>query len=68
LGRGYADLLALEPQEWEVRAPVGFAFLAIETFHLGIAVVIAGDPPFEAEGNQRWRLNGEFARGGGVLR
>lgn len=54
--------LTLEAQQWERRRPTRLALLAIRDLHRGVPVVVALDEPFEAEVDQRRRLDQELPR------
>src|SRR6185436_7575798 len=55
-----------EPQHRQSRFPLRFAFLAVRYRDARVPVVIALNEPFEAEIDQRWRINQEFNSGHGV--
>ena len=62
------DPLALQAQEGQRRRPLRLALPAIRRLHRRVPVVVALDGPFEAEVDQRRRLDQELSRRDRVLR
>ena len=58
------DPLALQAQQRQALFPLALALAAIRHFDRGIAIVVALDEPFEAEIDQRRRVDHQFARFG----
>ena len=55
-----ADLLTLQPHQRQRWPPIGFSFLPIGGLYLGVAVIVACDPPLKAQRDQRRRLGREL--------
>ncbi len=58
------NLLALQPEQGQPLAPSRLAALAVADVDAGVAVVVARDAPFEAQGDEGRPLDGEGAGGG----
>ena len=65
--RAAVDPLALQPQQRQRLLPSRLALLPVRHLDRGVAVVVAVDEPFEAEIDQRRRIDDEFAGGHTVL-